>query len=152
MDTLLQYKEELSSMKIHLFLDLWRIGIHSQERSRVETWETFSANLKSEINTPNWFYTGEWSSSILNARLMMLCSPLNDQHFSFIHVIESPKYACGHAHENNKHFLLDCPLYRETIFDHLEAIGFRASIINIFYGNVQYSIETNYDTLSIIQK
>ena len=126
-----------------------------REIQRVETCETFSVKIKSEMTTPIWYYTGERSLSIFHARLRMLCSPLNDHLFSFIHVVDSPECACGHVRENNKHFLLDCPLFvneRVTMFAHLERIRFRTTVINLLYGNTQYSDETNCEAFTIIQK
>ena len=62
----------------------------------------------------SWYYSSDSQKSILHARLRMLCSPLNDQVHSLIHVVESPTCSGRHVRENNKHFLLECPLYEES--------------------------------------
>ena len=85
----------------------------------------------------------------------MLCSPLNDHLYSHIHVIESPFCSCGHPRENNKHFLLDCPLYineRNAMMQALQSINFDPTLHNILQGNSECSEETNTQAFTIIQK
>ena len=85
----------------------------------------------------------------------MLCSPLNDHLFSYIHMIDDPSCACGHVRENNRHFLLDCPLFvneRGEMLDMLEILGFRASVKNLLYGSDEYSDQVNYEAFAVVHK
>ena len=106
-------------------------------------------------NVPKWFYSGKRTLSMIHAKLRMLCSPLNDHLYSHIHVIDSPSCLCGHMRENNKHFLLECPLYmneRNEMFTNLRQLGFDPSLTNILYGNVQYKDNVNIEAFGIIQE
>ena len=117
---------------------------------------TFTSKLNTPpLTSPTWYYSGTRILSINHAKLRMLCSPLNDHLFSHIHVIDSPDCLCGHFRENNKHFLIDCPLYlieRNQMFNKLMQIGFQPSLNNILYGNSQYTEECNIMAFSIIQE
>ena len=93
--------------------------------------------------------------AIIHAKLRMLCSPINDHLYSHIHVIDSPACICGHLRENNKHFLLQCPLYlneRNEMFNKLNQIGFNPSLNNLLYGNNQYTDQVNIQAFYIIQE
>ena len=92
---------------------------------------------------------------MIHARLRMLCSPLNDHLFSHIHVVDNPSCSCGHARENNKHFLFDCPLYineRQMMMQSLQQIGFEQSVHNLLYGDITYSVDKNTKAFIIIQR
>lgn len=121
-----------------------------------DTLATFTSKLNTPpLTSPKWYYSGTRILSINHAKLRMLCSPLNDHLFSHIHVIDSPDCLCGHFRENNKHFLIDCPLYlieRNQMFNKLMQIGFQPSLNNILYGNSQYTEECNIMAFSIIQE
>ncbi len=74
------------------------------------------------------FEQGDRNINILHARLCMLCSPLNDHIFSFIHVIDDPSCSCGCPRENNKHYLLECQLYcdeRDHMVQELRKLDFK---------------------------
>ena len=105
-------------------------------------------------DVPKWFYTGMRSLSIDHAKLRMLCSPLNDHLFSHIHVIDNPSCACGYLRENNKHFLLECPLFnieRNIMFTSLRPLGFEPTMSNLLFGNKKYSENCNIEAFTIIQ-
>jgi len=120
--------------------------------------ESFTNHLnKHHSNVPTWFLTGDRSLGILHARLRMLCSPLNDHLYSFIHVADSPDCACGDIRENNRHFLLDWPLYiieRNEMLNNLQILGFEPLLKNLLYGNEIYSENTvtNKTAFNIIQQ
>ncbi len=120
------------------------------------TLETFTRKLNTPpLEVPKWFYLGERSMSINHAKLRMLCSPINDHLYSHIHVIESPTCICGHNRENNKHFLLECPLFineRNEMFNNLMQLGFQPTVNNLLFGNAQYSVNCNIQAFVIIQK
>ena len=104
---------------------------------------------------PKWYLTGKRETSVKHAKLRMLCSNLNDHLFSYIHVIDTPSCICGHVRENNRHYLLDCPMYyaeRNEMLNELQGIGFQANLQNLLYGNSQYSDECNIQAFDIIQK
>ncbi len=57
--------------------------------------------------------------------------------------------------ENNKHFLLECPLFmneRNEMVRKLVQIGFHPSLNNLLFGNSQYSDDCNTQAFSIIQE
>ncbi len=118
--------------------------------------ESFTNHLnKNQSKVPTWYLTGDRSLGILHARLRMLCSPLNDHLYSFIHVVDSPDCACGHTRENNRHFLLDCPLYiieRNEMLNDLQILGFEPLLKNLLYGSEVYSDNTNKKAFNIIQQ
>ena len=63
----------------------------------LDNFETFSKKVVAPpAEVPKWYYSGKRSSGINHAKLRMLCSPLNDHLYSYIHVIESPVCPCGH--------------------------------------------------------
>ena len=91
---------------------------------------------------------------VCHAKLRMLCSPLKDHLFSHIHVIDNPTSACGYSRENNKHFLLDCPLFaneRTVMLTELADLNFRPVTKNLLFGNKDYSEETNSKAFKIVQ-
>ena len=49
--------------------------------------------------------------SVYHAHLRMGCSSLNAHLCLILHVIDSPKCACGNNLESPGHFFLECPLY-----------------------------------------
>ena len=118
--------------------------------------ESFQRKLAAPSPTvPKWFYSGKRTLSITHAKLRMLCSPLNDHLYSHIHVVDSPTCICGHTRENNKHFLLECPLYlneRSEMFIKLRQLGFDPSLTNILYGNTQYKDNVNIKAFEIIHE
>ena len=120
------------------------------------TSESFAYKLnKDKVRAPKWFYIGERKYNVLHARLRMLCSPLNDHLYSHIHVVDSPSCSCGHPRENNKHFLIDCPLYineRNSMMQALQVINFDPRLKNLLQGNSDYSEETNAKAFTTIQK
>ena len=97
--------------------------------------DIFMSKLNEDLEKPpKWYYYGSRNLSIKHAKLRMLCSPLNDHLYSHIHVVESPACQCGHARENNKHFLLECILFfneRSDIITKLRAIGFETTLTKL---------------------
>ena len=90
----------------------------------------------------------------LHAKMRMLCSELRDHLFSHIHVIDSPTCQCGHIRENNKHFLLDCPLFineRITLLNNLRICNFAPTVSNLLYGNTEYTDKCNLEAFGHIQ-
>ena len=126
------------------------------ETRRIDTKEAFASQLSSnEVPTPDWYYSGNRQASVWHARLRMLCSPLNDHLYTHIHVIESPACACGHARENSKHFLQECPLYlneRTTMLNELQRMGFQPTLKNILYGSSKYTADLNCRAFLVIQE
>ena len=120
-----------------------------------QTAETFSARLKGDDSiVPVWYSVGNRRMSIIHARMGLLCSPLNDHLFSHIHVVDNPSCQCGFPRENNKHFLLDCPLYaveRAEMINELRIIEFRPTIRNLLFGTSELEDTINIDAFKIIQ-
>ena len=118
--------------------------------------KSFSRALcKNVVKPPKWFQVGERRPNILHARLRMLCSPLNDHLFSFIHVVDKPDCACGHSRENNKHYLLDCPLFtaeRNKMLYELHKIDFAPTVSNLLNGDPEHNLRTNTAAFHIIQQ
>ena len=86
--------------------------------------ELFVYNLeRDKVPSPKWYCTGDRRLSISHARLRMLCSPLNDHLYSLIHVVDSPKCACGYPRENNKHFFLECPLFSDERVEMVDSLS-----------------------------
>jgi len=118
--------------------------------------ESFTNELdKHRSPPPTWYSMGDRCLNIFHSRLRMLCSPLNDHLYSLIHVVDQPNCPCGHIRENNKHFLLDCPLYNnehiQMIAD-LNLLGFEPLLNNLLYGNATYSEKTNQNAFLVIQQ
>ena len=117
--------------------------------------DAFTRALNKDLaNAPKWYSTGDRDTSIVHARMRMLCSKLNDHLFSHIHVIDSPACQCGHDRENNKHFLIDCPLYnneRAVLVNELATINFKPTVSNLLYGNIKYTEKTNIQAFGYIQ-
>ena len=129
-------------------------GLKSIDKKSVESSDTFATKIKRDLTVPSWFQTGERFPSVCHAKMRMMCSPLNDHLFSHIHVIDSPTCACGYRRENNKHFLLDCPLFtneRTLMLTELAALNFRPVTKNLLFGNADYSEEKNIKASKIIQ-
>ena len=121
----------------------------------VESNETFASRIKRAVNVPKWYYTGERSPAIWHARMRMMCSPLNDHLYAHVHVIDDPHCACGYRRENNKHFLLDCPLFaneRTPLLTELDKLKFKPVVKNLLFGNAQYTDESNFKAVTFIQK
>ena len=123
------------------------------------SFEVFSKCLNEEKNQnqpPSWYLVGKRKENIRHAQLRMHCSPLNEHLSQYIHVVDDQSCACGHDCENNKHFLLECPLYnteRGRMFNELRNIDFEPSLNNLLYGNSDlYSEETNKKAFKIVQK
>ena len=118
------------------------------------TLDTFTNKLDSDLcTTPKWFYVGDRRIAIVHARMRMLCSELNDHLFSHIHVVDSPVCKCGHHRENNKHYLLDCPLYineRTEMLNHLANIKFKPTVSNLLNGSDAYSSVLNVQAFGYI--
>ena len=89
---------------------------------------------------------GDRKTSVIHARMRMLCSELNDHIFSHIHVVDSPACKYGHLRENNKHYFLECCMYvneRTELFNKLAQIKFTPTVTNLLNGSEKYSEEKN---------
>jgi len=56
--------------------------------------------------------------------------------------------------ENNKHFLVDCPLFineRAMMFNNLNELEFQPTIRNLLYGNTEHSEQVNIKAFLVIQ-
>lgn len=118
----------------------------------LSSFKTKIRNIKEK--PPDWYYTGDRWSSLMHARIRMLCSPLNDHLFSQLHVVESPDCACGTHRETSKHFLLECPLFqveRGTMLAGLHDINFTPTLSNLLYGSNDYDQNTNKDAFELVQ-
>ena len=127
----------------------------SRDLKNAPSAEAFSNRLNSKDRVPTWYAFGDRTNSILHARMRMLCSPLADHLYSQIHVIDSPQCQCGFARENNKHYLLQCPLYdveRMEMVTKLTEINFQPTVNNLLFGNNDYSESKNETAFSIIHK
>ncbi len=103
----------------------------------------------------NRYYSGDRRLNFLHARLRMLCSPLNDHLYSLVHVVDNPSCSCGHVRENNKHFILECPLYtneRNNMLRGLDHIEFNPLLNNLLYGDKKCNEEKNIKAFSIVQE
>ena len=110
---------------------------------------------KNKDKPPPWFSTGNRKASIIHARMRMLCSPLAEHLYSFIHVVDTPVCDCGFRRENNKHFLLECPLYqdeRTLMLEKLNLIGFSPLLKNLLFGNEKYEENKNKQAFETIQE
>ena len=120
------------------------------------TTEEFMRELtKDREKPPQWYLVGDRQHNCLHTKLRMLCSPLNDHLYSHIHVVDNPDCMCGHLRENNKHFLLECPLYdveRAEMIAHLNDINFQPTLSNLLHGDPKASVKINTDAFLIVQK
>ena len=127
----------------------------SNETKLSTSCEAFMRALNTNIvKPPSWFLTGTRKENTLHARLRMLCSPLNDHLHSFIHVADKPDCACGFPRENNKHYLLDCPVFcneRNTMLKNLVDINFNPTVSNLLKGDPELDQKINSKAFKIIQ-
>ena len=110
---------------------------------------------KNIVKPPSWFQIGDRKQNTLHARLRMLCSPLNDHLYSYIHVVDSPNCSCGNPRENCKHFFLDCPLFtqeRYTMLSELQKIDFNPTVSNLLKGDPELNQKVNCQAFIIIQR
>ena len=83
-----------------------------------ETRSTKSINQFKELITPvrqevpEYLYTGERKFQILQTRLRLRCSDLNED-LHAINLADSPICSCGQEIEDAEHFLKDCHLYNQ---------------------------------------
>ena len=104
---------------------------------------------------PDWFYSKNRIYSIFHSRLRMRCSPLNDDLFSQIHVIESPQCLCGHVRETARHFLLECQLFTNEctiMLNKLLKINFEPTLLYLLYGDEQKELNLNIKAFKLICK
>ena len=121
-----------------------------------DTASTFRGKLPPKAEAPPvWYCTGERKIAVVHAKLRMLCSPINDHLYSHIHVIDSPQCHSGSTCENNRHFLLECPLYlieRRQMMSDLLALNFPVSLNSLLFGNSKLSEAKNIAAFEIIHK
>ena len=91
------------------------------------------------------YYFGDRWPSIHHARLRIGCSKLNDDLFSNLHVIDSPKCPCGSPTEDRLHFFFHCPLYgneRKILLDSISVIA-PPSLELLLFGQENLSLSEN---------
>ena len=74
--------------------------------------------------------------------------------YSHIHVVDNPTCQCGFQRENNKHFLLECPLFNDEkveMTNKLAELGFYPTVTNLLYGTTGHSQQVNTEAFNIIQ-
>ena len=101
------------------------------------------------------YHFGSRATNVKHSQMRMECSKLNSHLFHNLHVINSPSFNCGYNVENNKHFLLDCPLYiiqRQKMFQQLQNfIDINELNIEILlYGSNDYDYITNRNIFEIV--
>ena len=131
--------------------------------SSIATWNTYPADnrsssdfdkkLKSSCNP--LFYLGSRSNNVKLAQLRMNCSKLNE-HLFLLHVVDSPRCACGFGVEDTAHFLLQCPLYhtdRQELVQSLQEVGiFNFDVNTLLFGDDNYSYILNSHIVNFIHK
>ena len=79
--------------------------------------------------------------AIMHAPLRMLCSPLNDHPYSYIHVVDNPPCQCGFQRKSNKHLLLECSLFnneRVEMTNKLAELVFHPTVRNLLHGTTEH--------------
>ena len=113
--------------------------------------------FKSRIIKPDkcnvLYMHGSRTISIVHAQLRMECSILN-AHLHSLHVLDDPGCACGFRCEDNKHFLINCPLYNHCryelyVFCADSNIGF--TVYNLLYGSKEKDIAINKKLFEMVQ-
>ena len=114
------------------------------------------AITKKEIIQRNkLFYLGNRETNIKHAQLRLKCSRLNG-HLFLLHVIDSPRCACGSDLENSDHYLLWCPLYivqRQSMMTEISQI-FNHNIAgnDLLYGSDNADYVTNVKIFRLVHK
>ena len=88
-------------------------------------------SFKKHLNTilappypPRYFFLGSLAGNLLHTKLRLQISKLN-AHLFFLQKADSPSCSCGYPLEDNKHFLLSCPVFqaqRENLSQSLSLI------------------------------
>lgn len=117
-----------------------------------------TASLKSKLNlqkrVPPWYSYGNRKLSIIQSRLRMKCSPLNDDLFN-LNIIEHFSCLCTADKEDAHHYFLECPLYndlRTDLFRNLNSIGIDISLQIILTGDETKDRLTNNIVMSYVQE
>ena len=80
--------------------------------------------------------------------MRMKCSKLR-AHLFLLHVIDSPACSCGFDNEDNKHYLLNCPLYiieRQRLMQNISTMLNTPNIDNeniLLYGSENHNVNIN---------
>lgn len=129
----------------------------SPELKQCESFPSFQYKLKLTMfgsrRIPEYFLKGNRFLSIMHARLRNNCSNLNNDLFRN-HLRESPSCGCGHAVEDAKHYLLECPNYTAKRIEmfrktrHLHPLGIE-SILN---GKDSCSNDDNFCLFQAVQQ
>ena len=69
-----------------------------------------SKHLSTTTQVPSWHYTGKRRSQIMLNRIRLVNCDLNENLHSR-NLAPSPSCSCGHPIENEKHYLMTCPLF-----------------------------------------
>jgi hypothetical protein len=99
------------------------------------------------------YYLGDRSTNVKHAQLRMQCSKLNAHLFS-LHVVDSPQCTCGYNMEDNKHYLLNCPLYtlpRVKMLQSIQNIGINVLHVDtLLYGINEIDYSSNKDIFKAV--
>ena len=98
--------------------------------------ESFKEQIITSSKCREIYMHGTRKYSMIHAQMRMMCSNLKS-HLHSLHVVDDPSCMCGHQREDNKHFLLHCPLYndlRETLIQFFTANGIDFTLNNLLYG------------------
>ena len=114
--------------------------------------EHFKSAIVNESFSNPLYYVGQRKANIIHSQLRMKCSNLND-HLVKLHVKDDPKCLCTYKLENNKHYLLDCPLYhthRVKLQNIVSAIS-RCTVKILLYGDKNLNFEQNCIIFKAVQ-
>ena len=109
--------------------------------------------LKNYLNrnvkkSPPYYNSGCRKGQVLHARLRLNCSNLKDHLFQK-NIVQINLCECGQV-ENNRHFLLDCVIYRQIRALTIGTLP-NTSLQTLLFGNVLLSDEENENIFNIVQ-
>ena len=108
--------------------------------------ESFKTCLKEDYPQANvLYYYGQRWPQVHHARMRLNCSKLKADLFYHLHVEDSPRCECGNPVEDVDHFLLKCPIYRESreiMLNQVIPICVPTSEV-LLYGNPELNFEDN---------
>ena len=123
------------------------------EAKQATSLECFKEKLATKREHRKHFNTGTRRGNILQARLRLQCSDLNDDKFH-IGLSEYPNCACGADREDVEHFLMVCPLYdniRQTLIYELSHIcDYKPSVHEMLWGTPEETVDS-FETRKIFK-
>ena len=158
----LRNKEKLSSVKCRTskfknsflpnVVNLW--NNLKEEQSTVTDLSSFKNTLNQDCKVNDLFLLGNRRLSMIHAQLRMHCSNLNSHLFA-LHVLENEQCLCGYRCEDNKHFLMFCPLYdniRIDLVHFFEDNNYIMSEKSLLYGIDGESYDLNQELFALVHK